>query len=62
MISYYELSRFTYDFIKTREMKREMNQRYFQCKKEITCFKKYAGHPNESLTKLFINNLVSNTI
>lgn len=33
--SYYEISWFTYDLIKTREMKRKMNQRYFQCKKEI---------------------------
>lgn len=35
IISYYEISWFTYDLIKTREMKRKMNQRYFQCKKEI---------------------------
>lgn len=34
-ISYFmnELSWFTYDFIKTREMNKEINQTYFRCKR-----------------------------
>lgn len=57
-ISYcmYELSWFTYDFIKTCEMNKEINQ----IKEDQMLFKKRGGgadYPDRSLTKKIINNL-----
>lgn len=63
-ISYcmYELSWFTYDFIKTREMNEEINQICFRCKRRSNALLKKKGgggadYPDRSLTKKIINNL-----
>lgn len=58
----YELSWFTYDFIKTREMNEEINQICFRCKRRSNALLKKKGgggadYPDRSLTKKIINNL-----